>query len=73
MAYDAQVDPALLRPGRFDSLIHVGLPDEAGRHQILSIHTSKMPLAADVDLQALAAQTDGFSGAELAALCREAA
>jgi len=67
------VDPALLRPGRFDSLIHVTLPDEAGRQQILSIHTRKMPLDDDVDLTTLASQTTGYSGAELAALCREAA
>ena len=67
------VDPALLRPGRFDSLIHVGLPDEAGRLQVLTIHTKSMPLAADVDLPRLAARTPGYSGAELAALTREAA
>ena len=67
------VDSALLRPGRFDSLIHVTLPDEAGRLQVLTIHTKTMPLAADVDLSALAARTQGYSGAELAALTREAA
>lgn len=67
------VDPALLRPGRFDRLIHVGLPDEAARAQVLEIHTRAMPLASDVKLGALAEATDGYSGAELAALCREAA
>jgi transitional endoplasmic reticulum ATPase len=67
------VDPALLRPGRFDSLIHVGLPDGPGRRQVLDIHTRKMPLHADVDLQAIADRTDRYSGAELAALAREAA
>jgi AAA family ATPase len=67
------VDPALLRPGRFDSLIHVGLPDEPGRRQVLEIHTRAMPLGDDVCLDTLAAQTEGYSGAELAALCREAA
>ena len=67
------VDPALLRPGRFDSLIHVGLPDEPGRLQVLRIHTRRMPLADDVDLARVAARTEGFSGAELAALTREAA
>ena len=73
------VDPALLRPGRFDALIHVSLPDEPGRLHVLQIHTKRMPLAADVDLPALAARTGdtwstaGYSGAELAALCREAA
>ena len=67
------VDPALLRPGRFDTLVHVTLPDLAGRRQILSIHTKRMPLDADVDLERLAAETGGYSGAELAALTREAA
>ena len=67
------VDPALLRPGRFDTLLHVGLPDEDGRTQILRIHTRKTPLEADVEHAALAARTEGYSGAELAALCREAA
>ena len=67
------VDAALLRPGRFDSLIHVGLPDEEGRLQVLRIHTRSMPLDDDVDLPALAKQTAGYSGAELAALTREAA
>ena len=68
------VDPALLRPGRFDSLLHVGLPDADGRAHILRIHTRTMPLAPDVDLEHLARETTaGFSGAELAALCREAA
>ena len=67
------VDAALLRPGRFDSLIHVGLPDEDGRRQVLAIHTRKMPLAPDVDLANLARRTEGYSGAELAALTREAA
>ena len=67
------VDPALLRPGRFDSLIHVTLPDLKGREHVLAIHTKSMPLAADVDLAALAKATEGYSGAELAALTREAA
>jgi AAA family ATPase len=67
------VDPALLRPGRFDALLYVGLPDLEGRLQILRIHTRAMPLADDVDLDGLAARTPNFSGAELAALCREAA
>jgi ATP-dependent 26S proteasome regulatory subunit len=63
------VDPALLRPGRFDALLYVGLPDLEGRLQILSIHTRATPLADDLD--GLAARTPNFSGAELAALCRE--
>ena len=67
------VDAALLRPGRFDHLIHVTLPGDSDRHQVLAIHTHQMPLAANVDLTAIAANTADFSGAELAALCREAA
>ena len=48
------IDPALLRPGRFDELIYVGTPDTAGRRRILAIHTKDMPLAKDVDLESLA-------------------
>jgi transitional endoplasmic reticulum ATPase len=66
------VDPALRRPGRFDLVLEIGLPDEAGREEILRIHTRPMPLAGDVDLAELAAASEGFSGADLAALCREA-
>ena len=61
------VDAALLRPGRFDRLVHVTLPDAAARAQILHIHTRRMPLAPDVALAALAERSDGYSGAELAA------
>ncbi|MEM2282582.1 MAG: CDC48 family AAA ATPase [Candidatus Hadarchaeales archaeon] len=67
------VDPALLRPGRFDRLIYVPPPDERARLEILKIHTKNMPLAKDVDLPALAKQLEGYSGADIAALCREAA
>ncbi|KAK9812818.1 hypothetical protein WJX72_004297 [[Myrmecia] bisecta] len=67
------IDPALMRPGRFDLLLYVPPPDAAGRLQTLQIHTRSMPLAADVDLQALADSTDLFTGAELEGLCREAA
>jgi transitional endoplasmic reticulum ATPase len=67
------LDPALRRPGRFDREIVIGVPDAAGRREILDIHTRGMPLAADVDLAALSFQTPGFVGADLAALCREAA
>jgi transitional endoplasmic reticulum ATPase len=67
------LDPALRRPGRFDREIEIGAPDKAGRAQILEIHSRGMPLADDVDLQRLAAGTHGFVGADLAALCREAA
>ena len=67
------IDEALRRPGRFDREIVVGVPDEQGRHEILQIHTRGMPLAADVDIPALAKRTYGFVGADLAALMREAA
>src|SRR5690606_39267900 len=66
------VDPALLRPGRFDELIYVPVPDEAGRRHILSIHTKKMPVADDVDLDSLAARTERFTGADLEDLVRRA-
>ena len=65
------VDPALLRPGRFDRLILVGKPDADSRLGILKVHTRRMPLG-DVDLAAIAAMTDGYVGADLAAVCREA-
>ena len=67
------IDEALRRPGRFDREIVVGVPDENGRREILGIHTRGMPLAPDVDLDALARRTYGFVGADLAALTREAA
>jgi transitional endoplasmic reticulum ATPase len=67
------LDEALRRPGRFDREIAVGVPDRKGRRDVLAIHTRGMPLAADVDLDALAATSHGFVGADLAALAREAA
>src|SRR4051812_34667015 len=67
------LDEALRRPGRFDREIVVGVPDETGRREILGIHTRGMPLAPDVNLDALAKRTYGFVGADLAALTREAA
>jgi transitional endoplasmic reticulum ATPase len=67
------IDPALRRPGRFDREISIGPPDHAGRREILSIHTRTMPLGPDVDLARLAEITHGFLGADIAALCREAA
>ena len=67
------LDPALRRPGRFDREIAIGVPDRDGRLETLEIHTRGMPLADDVDLGRLAAITHGFVGADLAALCREAA
>lgn len=66
------VDPALLRPGRFDELIYVGVPDKPGRLHILGIHTAKMPLDKDVDLAALADRTNRFTGADLEDLTRRA-
>ncbi|MEO0462264.1 MAG: CDC48 family AAA ATPase [Pseudomonadota bacterium] len=66
------VDPALLRPGRFDELVYVGTPDAAGRAHILNIHTSAMPLASDVDLEAIAGKTERFTGADLEDVVRRA-
>ena len=67
------VDEALLRPGRFDRIIEVPKPDSKGRLHILEIHTKKKPLDKDVDLAKIVELTDGFSGAELAAICNRAA
>ena len=67
------VDPALRRPGRFDREIAIGVPDKPGRLEILQIYTRGMPMAEDVDLEKLAQITHGFVGADLQALCREAA
>jgi ATP-dependent metalloprotease FtsH len=67
------LDPALLRPGRFDRRVVVGRPDVKGREQILRVHTKKTPLADDVDLMVLARGTPGFAGADLANLVNEAA
>ena len=67
------LDPALLRPGRFDRRVVVNNPDVRGREGILRVHTRKVPLATDVDLQVLARGTPGFSGADLANLINEGA
>jgi transitional endoplasmic reticulum ATPase len=67
------LDPALRRPGRFDREIEISVPDKKGRYEVLQIHTRGMPLAADVDLQKLAAMTHGYTGADLSALSRETA
>ncbi len=67
------LDKALLRPGRFDREVHVGLPDIKGREQILKVHSKKIPLAEDVNIKDLARGTPGFSGAELANLINEGA
>ena len=67
------VDPALLRPGRFEKIIYVPPPDKRARLEILKVHTRKVPLADDVDLEKIAELTEGYSGADLEALVREAA
>ncbi len=67
------VDTALRRAGRFDREIEIGVPDDRGREEILTIHTRGMPLAEDTDLEELAERTHGYVGADLAALAREAA
>lgn len=67
------LDPALRRPGRFDREIEIGVPDKRGRKEILQIHTRNMPLDKDVDIGHLADITHGFVGADLQALCKEAA
>lgn len=67
------IDPALRRPGRFDREIVIGIPNEPARLEILEIYARGMPLAEDVDLGELAGLTHGFTGADLSALCREAA
>jgi transitional endoplasmic reticulum ATPase len=67
------IDPALRRGGRFDREISIGVPDKKGRLSVLKIHTRNMPLTKDVDLDEYASITHGFVGADLAALCKEAA
>ena len=66
------IDSALLRPGRLDRHVHVPVPDKDARRSILEVHTRNKPLADDVDLDDIAARTDGYVGADLEALCREA-
>ncbi len=67
------LDPALLRPGRFDRNVIVNFPDIKGREEILKVHVRKLKLSGSVDLKSIASQTPGFSGADLANLCNEAA
>ncbi len=67
------IDPALRRPGRFDREIEIGVPDKAGRYEILQIHSRNMPLAQDVDLKRLSEITHGYTGADVSALSRESA
>ncbi|RLE53847.1 MAG: AAA family ATPase, partial [Candidatus Methanomethylicota archaeon] len=66
------IDPALLRPGRFDRLVYVPPPDKAARLEIFKIHLRNTPLAEDVDLEKLAEKTEGYTGADIEAVCREA-
>ncbi|HEC88161.1 MAG TPA: AAA family ATPase [Thermoplasmata archaeon] len=66
------IDPSFLRPGRFDELILVGPPDKEARKEIFKIHTKEMPLAEDVDLDELAEITEGYAGADIEGICREA-
>jgi len=66
------VDPALVRPGRFDELIMVPVPDVESRKKIFEVHTGKMPLAEDVDLAELVKRTDQYTGADIASICRKA-
>ncbi len=68
-----EVDLALRRPGRFDREVEIGVPNEDGRYEILKIHTKGMPLSEDVDLKKYANITNGYTGADISALCREAA
>ncbi len=64
--------PALLRPGRFDELILVPVPDEGARKEIFKVHTEKMALAEDVDIEKLVSLTDQYTGADIAAMCKKA-
>ena len=66
------LDPAIMRPGRFDKIIYMPLPDKAAREAILKVHASKVPLAADVDFKKLASMTERYSGADLANVVNEA-
>lgn len=66
------IDPALIRPGRFDELILVPIPDKGARREILKVHTKKMALAEDVDIEELVDLTDQYTGADLAAICKKA-
>ncbi|RLM57409.1 AAA family ATPase [Halobellus sp. Atlit-31R] len=66
------IDSALLRPGRLDRHVHVPVPDEDARRAIFAVHTERKPLAEDVDLDELAGETDGYVGADIEAVCREA-
>jgi transitional endoplasmic reticulum ATPase len=66
------IDPALLRAGRFDQILHVPPPDQEARLEIFKIHTKKNPLVKNVSLKKLAAETEGYNGSDIEAICREA-
>lgn len=66
------LDPALVRPGRFDQLLYIPPPSKCAREAIFSVHTRNTPMAPDVDLSWLATMTEGYSGADIMALCKEA-
>lgn len=68
-----KIDPALLRPGRFDRLLYVGPPSEADRADVFNVHLRKMPCCSDIDVRELAHLTDGCTGADISLICREAA
>ncbi|XP_024029626.1 calmodulin-interacting protein 111 [Morus notabilis] len=68
-----KMDPALLRPGRFDRLLYVGPPNESDREDIFRIHLRKIPCSSDVSIKDLSSLTEGFTGADIASICREAA
>ena len=67
------IDPSLLRPGRFDRLIHVKIPDEKGREEIIKVHTRKVPISKEVDIKEIAIKTEGYTGADIESLVKEAA
>jgi cell division protease FtsH len=67
------MDPAILRPGRFDRIVNVSLPDVDGRARILQVHTQNLPLSDEVDLEAISRRTIGYSGAQIENLANEAA
>ncbi len=66
------IDPALLRPGRFDKIIEIPMPNEAARLEIFKVHMKRMPIAKDVSIEQLAKATEGYTGAEIENLTREA-
>ncbi|RLI55562.1 MAG: AAA family ATPase, partial [Candidatus Thorarchaeota archaeon] len=66
------IDTALLRPGRFDKLIYIKTPDEEARKEIFKIHLRKKPLAKDINIDGLAKKTEGYTGADIAAVCNQA-